>query len=224
MSSNVFKTTSGAGLTAPAGRAVAVTASDTLDLPGGVCKALLVGTAGAADLLDADGVKRSAVPLQAGYNPIGVQRIFATSLGASNIWALYDIVGEMHVTSQILHDGARNCHVLLTGRADGGIDETHVVKVDLAALQPAPTRVKVCAIAYDVQGGVVELAWQADDPVAFAQLEGHDEIAFPETGGIWNNAANNVTGNILLSTRGFGGGASYSIVLKMTKHYKEIAP
>jgi len=162
------------------------------------------------------------VPLQAGYNPIGVQRVFATSLGAANIWALYDVVGEMHATTQVLHDGARNCHVLLTGRTDGGADETRVVKVDLADLRPRPTRVKVRSISYDVQGGVVELAWQADDPVAFAQLEGHDTIDFPETGGIWNNGVNNATGNILLTTRGFGGGASYNIVLKMTKHYKEL--
>lgn len=216
-----FKTGSGASLVAPAGRWVPVTASDTLDLPDGVCRALLVGTAGAADIIDADGTARSAVPLQAGYNPGGVQRVKATSLTAANIWALYDITGEMHATTQVLHDGSRNCIVLLTGHTDGGnADEEGVVKVDLSQLAPRPTRVKVRSINYDVQGGVVELAWQADDPVAFAQLEGHDQLAFPETGGIWNNAANNVTGNILLTTRGFGGGSSYSIALKMTKHYK----
>lgn len=217
-----FKTSSGASLAAPAGRWVPVTASDTLDLPDGVCRALLVGTAGAADIIDADGVARSAVPLQAGYNPGGVQRVKATSLTAANIWALYDITGEIHATTQVLHDGSRNCIMLLTGRADGSADEEGVVKVNLSQLAPRPTRVKMRSINYNVQGGVVELAWQADDPIAFAQLEGQAELAFPETGGIWNNAANNVTGNILLTTRGFGGGSSYCIALKMTKHYKSM--
>lgn len=77
------------GLSAPAGMVVAVTASDSADLPDGICRSLLVGTGGAADILDATGVKRSAVPLQTGYNPIGVQRVYATNIVASNIWALY---------------------------------------------------------------------------------------------------------------------------------------
>ena len=77
------------GLSSPAASVQPVTASDTTDLPDGVCRALLVGAAGAATVVDAGGVERTGVPLQAGYNPIRVARIKATGLAASNIWALY---------------------------------------------------------------------------------------------------------------------------------------
>jgi hypothetical protein len=57
-------------------------------LVGGPCRALLVGTAGSATLIDLDGNTCTDVPLQAGYNPIQVQQI--TSLGtAANVWALW---------------------------------------------------------------------------------------------------------------------------------------
>lgn len=77
------------GSTSPAGSVVPVTPSDATNFPQGVCRALLVGTAGAADLVDGSGTTRSAVPLQAGYNPICCQRINSTNLTASNIWAIY---------------------------------------------------------------------------------------------------------------------------------------
>ena len=76
--------------TSPKGRIVAVTAADNADLTKGTCAALLVGTAGAADIVDEFGNAASAVPLQQGYNPIRVRRIKSTNLTASNIWALYD--------------------------------------------------------------------------------------------------------------------------------------
>ena len=66
-----------------------VTASDTVNLPGGACRSLLVGTGGAATLIAPNGSLRTAVPLQTGYNPIGALRVFSTGLTASDIWALY---------------------------------------------------------------------------------------------------------------------------------------
>lgn len=57
-------------------------------LVGGTCRALLVGTAGTATVLDADGNTCTDIPLQAGYNPIQIQKL--TALGtAANVWALY---------------------------------------------------------------------------------------------------------------------------------------
>ena len=79
----------------PAGAVRFVTASDTADLPqvnGQFPRALLVGVAGAARILDGsrtDTGGSNLVPLQAGYNPIHTVRIFSTGLTASNIWALY---------------------------------------------------------------------------------------------------------------------------------------
>jgi len=73
---------------ASASAIVPVTKSDTVDLVDGTCRALLVGTAGTANLIDGiDGV-RADVPLQQGYNPICVKRV-KTGGTATDIWALY---------------------------------------------------------------------------------------------------------------------------------------
>jgi len=53
-----------------------------------VTRALLVGTAGTATVVDADGNTATDIPLQAGYNPLQIQKL--TALGtAANVWALY---------------------------------------------------------------------------------------------------------------------------------------
>jgi len=53
-----------------------------------VCRALLVGTAGTANVTFPNGSTASSIPLQAGYNPISIVKL--TALGtASNVWALY---------------------------------------------------------------------------------------------------------------------------------------
>jgi hypothetical protein len=76
------------GLSAPASRIVPVTRDDDHDLPDGICRALLVGTAGTATIVDASGAEREGVPLQQGFNPVGVARVKTTGT-AANIWALY---------------------------------------------------------------------------------------------------------------------------------------
>jgi hypothetical protein len=73
--------------TSSAGYWVAVTKADA-DLPNGKCRGLLVGTAGTANLADADINITTAVPLQAGYNPLVVRQV-RTGGTASDIWALY---------------------------------------------------------------------------------------------------------------------------------------
>lgn len=76
--------------TDPAGKIVAVSASDTVDIyaDGRPCRALLVGTAGAATVIDAGGATSLLIPLQAGFNPLRVTRVKLTGLTAANIWAL----------------------------------------------------------------------------------------------------------------------------------------
>lgn len=68
-------------------RITPVTKAD-VDLPEGTAASLLVGTAGTANLMDDDGVTRTNVPLQVGYNPIRVRQV-RTGGTASDIWALY---------------------------------------------------------------------------------------------------------------------------------------
>jgi hypothetical protein len=74
--------------TRPGIRMLAVTKADA-DLPNGRCRALLVGTAGAANLqLNADDGPLTNVPLQVGYNPLQVTQV-RTGGTASDIWAIY---------------------------------------------------------------------------------------------------------------------------------------
>lgn len=82
----------GSGDTGAARSIVPVTPNDAADLPNGVCRGLLIETAGVTDgvtLTDASGTKRDNVPLQQGYNAVAVKRVWATGTDATGIWALY---------------------------------------------------------------------------------------------------------------------------------------
>lgn len=77
-------------MTAPGTSIVKITPSDSVDFD--TCRALLVGTGGDARIITADDVNTGGtdlVPLQTGYNPISVKRIYSTGLTAANIWAIY---------------------------------------------------------------------------------------------------------------------------------------
>ena len=76
------------GLNSPARSLIRIIKSDTTDIATSACRALLVGTAGSATLIDAAGTEQANVPLQQGYNPIMVRRV-KTGGSADNIWAIY---------------------------------------------------------------------------------------------------------------------------------------
>ncbi|HJS46263.1 MAG TPA: hypothetical protein VJ753_07675 [Rhizomicrobium sp.] len=65
-----------------------VTPDDDNNLPGGIARGLLVGTAGTANIIDGSGNNLTGVPLQQGYNPIQVRRVL-TGGTADDIWALF---------------------------------------------------------------------------------------------------------------------------------------
>lgn len=73
--------------TATSGFFVPVTKADAA-LADGICRALWVGTAGTANLMDTEGNTRANFPLQAGFNPVSVLQV-RTGGTASDIWALY---------------------------------------------------------------------------------------------------------------------------------------
>jgi len=75
------------GKTYPATSYVPVTKANT-DFALGTCRSLLVGTAGTANLMQADGTVRADVPLQRGYNYIEARQV-RTGGTADDIWALY---------------------------------------------------------------------------------------------------------------------------------------
>jgi hypothetical protein len=72
---------------APSAVWVPVTKANT-DLADGVCRALMVGTAGTANLMQPDGTIRTNVPLEAGVTPLMVLQV-RTGGDADDIWALY---------------------------------------------------------------------------------------------------------------------------------------
>lgn len=74
-------------LMAPAQNIAPVT-KGAAELTNGVCRSLLVGTAGSANITTPDGTDLDAVPLQQGYNPIMVSKVRAGGT-ATDIWALY---------------------------------------------------------------------------------------------------------------------------------------
>ncbi len=73
---------------APSPKLVKITKADATDLADGACRALCVGTAGTANLVDAAGNTCANFPLQAGYNPVMVLQV-ETGGTADDIWALY---------------------------------------------------------------------------------------------------------------------------------------
>lgn len=78
-------------LTRPAAKTVAVTPSDTVDLPGGVCRGFNLGAAGDVKVMYADGSTDTLYGLAAGVpQPYQVKRFFATGTVATpKISAIY---------------------------------------------------------------------------------------------------------------------------------------
>lgn len=70
----------------PAEGILAVTPNDSTDIA--PCRGLLCGTAGNAQVTTVAG-NTVTIPLQQGYNPIRVKRVWSTSTTATSIFALY---------------------------------------------------------------------------------------------------------------------------------------
>lgn len=120
------------------------------------------------------------------------------------------------VSTQTIIDGARNTVMKFTNLSDG-TGESAVVKVDVSALQGAPSRVDIQRIHYNVNGMVVTMLWDATTDVRIMELSGYGCFDLRDFGGLTNNGGAGVTGDILFTTTGATSGDSYSIVLEMTK-------
>ena len=123
------------------------------------------------------------------------------------------------VTSTDLLDSDRYYIVQLTNESDG-TGEAAVKKVDVSAIEGAPSLVSIEEIWYSTQGMAVELHWDATaDVLAWvlpADRMGH--IDFGSFGAIKNNAGSGVTGDVMLTTIGAGAGDSYNVVLICKKN------
>ena len=120
-------------------------------------------------------------------------------------------------TSQTLQDGESRVVMLFTGTLDTA-NESATAKVDVSALVPVPTKVKVDKIHFTVSDGLtLVMAWDATTDVIFAALSGSGCLDCTGFGGFQNNAGSGITGDIMFSTLGWSGVMSYTVVLEMTK-------
>lgn len=120
------------------------------------------------------------------------------------------------VTSQTLIDGSRNVVMKFTNVSDG-TGESAVTKVDVSALNGAPSRVRIMKVHYSVAGMVATLLWDATTDVRIMDLQGDGCFDATGFGGLYNNAGTGVNGDILLTTTGHTSGDSYTIILEMAK-------
>ena len=121
------------------------------------------------------------------------------------------------VASQTLVDGDRNVVMKFTNLSDA-TGESAVLKVDVSALNGAPSRVKIAKVHYDIQGMAVNILWDATtDVTALLIGAGQGTLDFSCFGGLINNAGAGVTGDILFSTIGASLNDSYTIILEMQK-------
>lgn len=83
-------TNKSANNTSPAFDAFAISTSDTVDLPQGICVAIYIGAAGNVKLITGLGSTVTFVGLNAGtILPVTASRVFATLTTASSLVALY---------------------------------------------------------------------------------------------------------------------------------------
>lgn len=77
-------------VTAPSGRHVAVTPSDSTNFTAGPCRALYVGTGGNVVVVGVDGTATTFVSVPSGsILPVAAERVNATDTTATSIVALY---------------------------------------------------------------------------------------------------------------------------------------
>jgi hypothetical protein len=123
------------------------------------------------------------------------------------------------VTTQVIHDGARNAVIKLTNLSDG-TGEAAVLKVDVSTLFGTPTGVRIKKIHYDVSGMVVTLLWDATSDVRIIDLGSNcGEMDYSDFGGLTNNSGAGKTGDILLTTTGHTLADSYTLILELTKTF-----
>lgn len=125
------------------------------------------------------------------------------------------------VATQVLVDGERNCVLKFTNISDG-TGEAAVLKVDVSALSPAPSEVKINRVQYMTHGIGVQILWDATANVQAMRLPQDEfgDIDLTRFGGVINNAGAGKTGDVLFTTTETAiAGDGYTVVLHMVKRY-----
>lgn len=134
------------------------------------------------------------------------------------------------VTSQLIFNGPRHAVFRFTNLSDG-TGEAGVVKVDatssglLGVVVQGQTfypgvHLKIVGIDYDIKSMGLRIQWAAGTNEDIEILGGFGIKKYKDIGGIQNPgtaALTGATGSIAFTTVGANLGASYSVVLRMTK-------
>lgn len=130
------------------------------------------------------------------------------------------------VATQTISDGAQFATFKFTNVSDGS-GESAVKKIDVSALGVNPVTKQSCSsvsiygIWYSTIGMSVKIDFDASTNVLAWNLiaDYSDNLDFSGFSGIPNNAGSGVTGDIDFTTVGHSSGDSYTIVMKVLKHY-----
>lgn len=113
----------------------------------------------------------------------------------------------------------RSVHLLTSISAGDG--ESAVKKIDITDLKGYTSggRLKINKVAFCINGGSVELLWEATSNVVALVLSGYNTFYFNDQfqSSLENNAGAGVTGSILLTTRNFTNASTYSILIETRK-------
>ena len=114
---------------------------------------------------------------------------------------------------QTILDGPRNVVIKITGNTT----EAALTIVDVSALDPACSRIKIKRMSYDIAGFGLELLWGATAAKNIMYLSSGpgQELCFESFGGLINDAGAGVTGDILLTVTGTPG--AYTLILELVK-------
>jgi len=125
---------------------------------------------------------------------------------------------------QVVLDGPRNVVIKVDGILDTS-DQASTTVADPAtmtgidntgALKALKLRLK--EIDYQVEDGLsVNLFWDATTPVLLQSYNGRGNNCYNDFGGLPNNAGVGVNGKVLLSTEGWVGIKSFSLVMRFIK-------
>lgn len=126
------------------------------------------------------------------------------------------------VTTQILQKTDRRAVILFTNVSDG-TGESAVQKVDISAVFPNATRVKINKVKYTVLGMSVQVFFDhtVDDRVLVLAFDGHmdftsDQYGCSDVGGLADPNSAGGSGDILFTTLGHTIGDSYTIILDIS--------
>lgn len=124
---------------------------------------------------------------------------------------------------QVLLDGSRNASIKVEGLLDTSdlgstviADPATLAGIDNTLARKAST-FRIKRITYNIEPGLTAiLTWDGATPARIEELNGTEDSSFDAFGGLTNNAVT-PNGKILLSTKGWSGVKSYSIILELTK-------